>query len=94
LKEKDLKRKCREWLKKNTPPEFYIVWPQDSSHSGIPDALFCARGRFGWAELKVDGGRVAPIQKYTHDKIAGAMGVGRVCWNIEEFIDLIRSFYK
>lgn len=93
-KERDLKKKCQSILKNlNLKTDFWIYWTMDTTTSGIPDAIFCARGLFGWVELKSKSGHVSAIQSFMHNKIQCAGGRGMVCRTAEEFRQFISSFY-
>lgn len=97
MDEDGLKRKCVSWMKKNPPQDFWFYCPTDHFYSGIPDIIFCARGKFGAAELKKPGGRTGPtpIQTWTHDQIEKAGGrILRECRSVEDFKFFITSFYQ
>lgn len=89
-----LKRKCVSWMKKDPPEEFWFFCPTDHFYSGIPDVIFCARGRFGSVELKMPKGKVTPIQAWTHDQISKAAGGIAVCRSLDEFKEYVTSFYQ
>jgi hypothetical protein len=91
--EDDLKRKCVSWMKKDAPPWLWFYSATDRYYSGIPDIIFCARGRFGWVELKMPKGKVTPIQQWTHNQMMSAGAQGAVCRSFEEFKEFVLSFF-
>lgn len=93
-----LKRRCNEWIKKEKAAgrlqQLWYYCATDKFYSGIPDYLLCARGRFGWVELKTPKGTVKPIQTWTHDQIRAAEGQGKVCRTVDEFKTFVTDFYE
>lgn len=95
IKESALKKKCAGWIKNNPiSQQMWIYYPQDASHSGIPDMLFCYAGRFGWVEFKTLKGRVQKIQEWTHAQIMKASGRGMICRSFDQFVQFINDFTK
>lgn len=96
--EDSLKRRLKAAIKKEIEagnlPDFWHYCPTDHFYAGIPDVIFCARGAFGWIELKIEGGRVTPIQEWTHKKIKEAGGRGAVLRTVKDCIEFIKSFYQ
>lgn len=98
MNEDDLKRKCVKWMKalELTHP-FWFYSPTDHFYSGIPDTIFCAKGKFGAVELKKPGGKKGPtpIQVWTHDKIEKSGGrVLRECRDLDTFKEFIFKFFN
>jgi len=69
------------WVKTN---------PQGLGRAGVPDLIFCYRGRFGgveckrWGALKRKGGYgVTKLQEYELQKIKGAGGLALVIDSVE-----------
>lgn len=88
-----LKRKCQKWLKelcKSRGVWFYC--PTDKFRSGIPDFIICVYGKFIWAELKSERGKVSPIQAWTHDELVHAGAHGIVARSLDEFKEFVMAF--
>lgn len=94
MNEDDLKAKCRVWIKKYPPDQFWFYCPTDHFYAGIPDMIFVFGGKFGWVEFKTPKGKVTEIQKWTHKAIMDSGGRGAVIRSFEEFKNFITVFHN
>ena len=53
------------------------------SRSGVPDLLFCVRGRLVGIEMKRENGRVSPLQRNCLERIAAAGGLAVVACSLQ-----------
>ena len=82
MKETQFKQKVIDMIR----TEFPAAWFKkisDRFQSGIPDILGCLNGYFFAIELKVPGGRIAPLQEHELEKIRKAGGSAIVAYSIE-----------
>lgn len=88
-------------VKKVFPDAWYLkVHGNGYQRGGIPDLLFCVKGRFVAVEMKHQKpgeslehmrSRLHPLQKKELNSIAGAGGVAVLAWTVDQVIDALRS---
>jgi len=81
-----LKRKCRNWLRKNNMCFFQVL---STSSGGCPDDLLCYAGTFIGVEYKSDTGQPDARQLVMIDRIKKWGGYACIIRSLDELKDLI-----
>lgn len=84
--ESKLQKKIIERVKR---AGYYVVKTVLSNRSGVPDLLFCAKGRFYGIEIKEPGKLPSELQKYNIEQIRRAGGYADVVYSVEQIDELI-----
>jgi len=84
MKENDIIRQIRDYLK--TLPECFF-WKEHGGQfgtAGVPDIIACIRGRFVAFEVKNETGKVTVLQAVTIKRIQAAGGIAAIVRNVDE----------
>ena len=94
MKESDLIKKIKEYLK---TVDGLIFWKEHGGMygtSGVPDVIVCYRGRFIAFETKVEKNKTTILQQITIRKILKAGGYALVVRSVAEVKEIINALAK
>ena len=70
----------------------YVVKVISASKAGVPDIIFCIKGRFFAIEVKIGKNKPSALQEANIESIRNAEGTAVVVRSLDEVVELLRNY--